>query len=79
MYLTELYHDILHYDPEDIMYNLPKGSLVQNLDDWGRTPDTNILYISGVPGSGKTTFSDELENNNVEVIHLDSYFDDIRG
>lgn len=32
-----------------------KKARVANLDKWGKTPETNTLYIAGYSGSGKST------------------------
>lgn len=48
-----------------------------NLDKWGKSPDTNILYITGHSGSGKSTIARKIasENKDTIVIHLDSYYE----
>jgi uridine kinase len=43
-----------------------------NLDSWGKSKDTNILYITGLSGSGKSTLSLDLCPDN-QIIHLDHY------
>ncbi len=46
-----------------------------NIDKFG-TGDHNALYVTGLSGSGKTTFADELAaRTKSEVIHLDTYFE----
>lgn len=45
-----------------------------NLDKWGKSPDSNVLYITGYSGGGKSTIADYLSNHNVSPIHLDVYF-----
>lgn len=54
---------------------LPRNATHQNLESWGKSPRTNVLYISGKSGSGKSTVALKLKDENTEVIHLDSYFD----
>ena len=45
-----------------------------NLNKWGKSKDTNILYVTGTSGSGKSTIADELsKDGKVQVIHLDPY------
>lgn len=45
-----------------------------NLDKWGRSKNTNTLYITGMSGSGKSTVSEYLsKKHNAEIINLDSY------
>lgn len=43
-----------------------------NLDIWGISPNQNILYVTGLPGSGKTTIT-ELVQTDAIIIHLDDY------
>ena len=53
-----------------------------NLDRWGKTPDTNILYITGHSGSGKSTLANKIaaeSSDDLIVIHLDTYFDIYEG
>lgn len=45
----------------------------KNLDQWGKSPDTNILFITGYSGSGKSTLAEKLTNDNDEIICLDYY------
>lgn len=52
--------------------NLKKAKTA-NLDKWGKSPDTNILYITGYSGSGKSTTSVGLAKKNDISIHLDAY------
>lgn len=45
-----------------------------NLDKWGRTEDTNILYVTGISGSGKSTVAKDIATkNNADLIDLDLY------
>lgn len=45
-----------------------------NLNKWGKTKDTNILYITGYSGSGKSTLANQIaKKNNAEYIELDRY------
>lgn len=45
-----------------------------NLNKWGRSKNTNTLYVTGMSGSGKSTVSEYLaKKHNAEVINLDSY------
>lgn len=50
-----------------------KNSKSKNLDSWGKSPDKNVLYITGISGSGKSTTANSIANKNDIVIHLDSY------
>lgn len=44
-----------------------------NLDKWGKSPDTNTLYIVGYSGSGKSTTALSLKKKGDTVLHLDGY------
>lgn len=50
-----------------------KNSKVNNLDKWGKSKDTNILFILGYSGSGKSTAAMDLKDKNSTVIHLDLF------
>lgn len=54
------------------MRNL-KGARTANLDKFGKTPSTNVLYIAGYSGSGKSTTALGIARKNDHVIHLDAY------
>ena len=45
-----------------------------DLDKWGTDRDHNILYISGISGSGKSTAAIAMADDSTDVIHLDNYF-----
>ena len=47
-----------------------------NLDEWGKSKDKNILFITGLSGSGKSTKAMEIDkSNNAEIIHMDPYME----
>ena len=53
-----------------------RNNIESSLQLWGTSPDTNILYILGYSGSGKSTKAIELAKDyNADVIHLDLYFE----
>lgn len=52
-----------------------KNADIQNLDKYGKDPNHNILYISGISGSGKSTVALSMKDENTDIIHLDSYFE----
>jgi energy-coupling factor transporter ATP-binding protein EcfA2 len=52
-----------------------KHTKTKNLDKWGKTPDTNVLYVTGHAGSGKSTLAQYLSDKSTSAIHLDTYFD----
>ena len=54
------------------MKNLKKARTA-NLDKFGRSPKTNVLYIAGYSGSGKSTTALGIARKNDHVIHLDAY------
>lgn len=48
-----------------------------NLEIWGQNAMSNILYITGLPGSGKSSLAyDFAEEDDAYIIHLDYYTDD---
>lgn len=49
---------------------------IKNLHNFGSSPDTNLLILTGISGSGKTTTSSRLKSHYApaDVIHLDAYF-----
>lgn len=52
---------------------LYKHSLKRNINKLGKTEDTNVLWITGLPGSGKTTLARGVSGANDIVLELD-YF-----
>lgn len=57
----------------------PKKSVSKNLSNLWKTKDTNIYYITGISGSGKSTVALNNKDKNTSIIHLDSYFDNLNG
>jgi energy-coupling factor transporter ATP-binding protein EcfA2 len=55
-------------------YGLSIGDKAYNLDKWGKSPNTNCLYITGYSGSGKSTLAQKL-SKNAQHIELDHYMD----
>ena len=47
-----------------------------NLRSWGSTENSNILYITGHSGSGKTLTANLLKSPYDELIELDAYAED---
>ena len=59
---------------KELLTNLVKNYTSINLEDWGNTRDSNVLYITGTSGSGKSTIADKLADGvKTQVIHLDPY------
>lgn len=61
--------------PKQLGYRIPKKLKASNLDKWGKNPDTNILYITGRSGSGKSSLAKAMSDSKTDVIHLDLYFE----
>lgn len=61
-----------HYAKSDL-----KRSYARSLRSWGNSKDKNILYITGISGSGKSTIAEFAKDKdpNINVIHLDYYFE----
>lgn len=56
-----------------------KHTVTANLSKFGKTRDTNILYITGLSGSGKSTVSGAIARKNDQIIRLDAYNGYITG
>ena len=56
-----------------------RKSYNRNLDKWGKSSNTNVLYITGRSGSGKSTVARKIADKNTRIVHLDTYFDDSNG
>lgn len=55
---------------------IPDGSITNKIDTFGKDAKHNVLYVMGVSGSGKSTYSNVMAaKNNDQVIHLDAYID----
>ena len=56
-------------------YKRVKNSSYANIEKWGRDKDHNVLYMTGISGSGKSTAAMYLaKRKNADYINLDSYF-----
>lgn len=45
-----------------------------NIDKWGTSPKTNILWVSGISGSGKSTIAKDIaKKNDAEIVNIDMY------
>lgn len=61
--------------PEQLGHKLPKKAKTINLEKWGKTPNTNVLFITGRSGSGKSTLAKSMADDKTDLIHLDLYFE----
>lgn len=52
-----------------------------NLDKWGKSKDSNILWVTGVSGSGKSTIAQKIaKENKADYVSLDPYtFNTVKG
>ena len=69
----------VNYIPVGQRDTLLKNARTYNLDSWGKSPDKNVLYITGYSGSGKSSLAVAMQGQKDDVIHLDSYFDNPDG
>lgn len=65
--------------PEELGHKNLRKAKTANLDKWGKSPETNVLYIGGYSGSGKSTTARSLARKGDSVIHLDLYFEQGTG
>lgn len=54
-----------------------QNAKIANFDKWGKSADTNTLFITGYSGSGKSTAARSLMRPNDKVIHIDLYSDEV--
>ena len=55
--------------------NRLSNSETANLDKWGKYREHNLLYITGLSGSGKSTVATYMaDDGKTDYINLDSYF-----
>lgn len=48
----------------------------KNVDKWGNSKDTNILWVTGISGSGKSTMAKKMaDENDADLINIDTYMD----
>lgn len=60
---------------DNMVFKNLKNSKTANLEKWGKTKDTNILYVTGLSGSGKSTTASYIaDDGKTDAIHLDMYF-----
>lgn len=52
------------------------GAKMANIDKWGKDESHNVLYITGLSGSGKSTVAESFRDDNTNIIHLDFYLTD---
>lgn len=50
-----------------------KAAKSSNINKWGKDKKHNILFVTGLSGSGKSTVAEGLRNKDTNVIHLDFY------
>lgn len=63
--------------PEQLGYKNLKRAKTANFEKWGKSPETNTLYITGRSGSGKSTVAKSIAGPNDKIIHLDPYTDEV--
>lgn len=61
--------------PEQLGHKNLKNAKISNFDKWGKSAGTNILYVTGYSGSGKSTSARSLSNSKTDVVHLDMYYE----
>ena len=66
-------HDYSKVENQRMAEENLKNAKIKNMNKFGKDPDHNILYVTGVSGSGKSTVALGLANKGDTVIHLDGY------
>lgn len=53
-----------------------KDDIAYKLDEWGKSKDMNILWVTGFSGSGKTTIAKKLKEKypKAQVVYLDDFY-----
>lgn len=65
---------IFNEDAINENYIISKADATYNIHRWSTDQNYNILYVTGLSGSGKTTFANKIaKDNNAEVINLDMF------
>lgn len=54
-------------------YKNIRSAKISNIEKWGKNQESNILFVTGISGSGKSTISNDIATKNDDVIHLDGY------
>lgn len=60
------------YQRDKGLQNL-KNAYSNNLEKFGKDREHNVLYITGLSGSGKSTTALSIKKDNDVIIHLDGY------
>lgn len=65
---------MIYYNEVDYINEYKEEYFSKNLEKWGKSPETNILFITGFSGSGKSTLARDMANKyNDIIISLDDY------
>jgi energy-coupling factor transporter ATP-binding protein EcfA2 len=62
-------------EPANEAFLITTKDLRLNVNLWGKSKDTNVLFITGLSGSGKTTLADNIANTDKNTIVW--YLDDL--
>lgn len=63
--------------PEQLGHKNLKKARTSNFEKWGKSPETNTLWITGRSGSGKSTVAKSIARPGDKIIHLDCYSDEV--
>lgn len=58
---------------KDYVKQALKTAKKENVEKWGKTQDSNTLFIKGISGSGKSTVANSYRDGKTDIIHLDLY------
>lgn len=66
--------DRIRREHETYIPTTNRPHLDYSLDTWGKSPKTNVLWVTGVSGSGKSTFAKDMASKNkADLIDIDLY------
>ena len=62
------------YDEGYSTQNIKRPITKKNIDKWGKDKDSNVLYVTGLSGSGKSFVAKSIaQEENADVINIDLY------
>jgi len=63
----------VHYEPPPVPFFNSRVKVIQEIAAAIKSPENKVVFLSGSPGSGKTSIISQLTNNRLPIIHLRYY------